>query len=459
MLLIIIPLYALFGEAQVEKAHVAGSFYPANKNELLKTVDSLLGELKNDDNVKALIVPHAGYIFSGPIAGSGFKHISKKLKKIFILAVNHNADTPNFKFACSKKKFFETPLGKVKVSNISQKLLKNKNCSDVSEAFNSHIIEVELPFLQKILTDFEIIPIVISTIQEAELNDFAEKLSLYFDDKSLIVVSSDLSHYKPYKVASSLDKECIGLILENNPSKIMRCEACGLSAIYILSKIALKNGWTSELIDYKNSGDTAGEKMSVVGYAAIVYKKEFLSKVQKKNLLNLARQAIKEKFTKSKSKTNFHDRELKQKKGCFVTIHKHGKLRGCIGSIFAKESLFECVKNNAINAAFYDFRFTPLKKEELNEIEIEISILSEPLVYNGSKDKLLEFLIPMKHGVILRRQNNSATYLPQVWSDLPDKSEFLKSLCLKGGMEESCWKNPLTTVETYEAFVFNEKTI
>jgi AmmeMemoRadiSam system protein A len=233
--------------------------------------------------------------------------------------------------------------------------------------------------------------------------------------------------------------------------------------------IAEIKGWGARLIDYKNSGDTGGDKHRVVGYASLgfVERKEMsrtmnktLSTQDRKALLKLARSAIESKLLKGAKigRPETPSPALTRSGGCFVTLHKHGRLRGCIGTIEPVSSLVECVEGNAQNAAFHDPRFPTLGAEELSEIDIEVSILSVPkkLSFQDGED-LKRQLEPLVDGVILSRGMHRSTFLPQVWKQLPDKEQFLEHLCSKGGMSPKAWQDPETEVEVYQAEVFGEE--
>jgi len=213
-----------------------------------------------------LIVPHAGYVYSGQVAAYGFKQV-RDAKNIFILAANHNpyaiyngASVPDFEF-------YKTPLGDVKVSNIVKKLLKRKMFLSLLEAHMSHVVEVELPFLQKRLNNFEIIPIITS-LHPDETKPIAKELEKYVDDKALIIVSADQSHYHSYEEAKRIDKQNIECILDFNLG-FPECEIDGEDAVSILLHLAKKFKWKPKLLEYKNSGDVTGDTSSVVGYASI----------------------------------------------------------------------------------------------------------------------------------------------------------------------------------------------
>ena len=450
-------------EAVIRPPHVAGSFYPASPHELSAMLEDFLGNAADrrvDGVVRALIVPHAGYVYSGQVAARGYKLLKDRYRTIFILAANHNPEAPPFKFSVSNATYYQTPLGKVRVSKIARKLLDNPLFSYVEEAHATHIIEVQLPFLQEVMKDFEIVPIVIGGANREELREVAGLISEYLDEETLLIVSSDLSHYHPYARAVELDRACIEAVAAQDLERAARCEACGLPAVLILLEIAGRKGWSSEIVDYKNSGDTTGSKARVVGYSSIVFYENDLAFQEKQWLLRLSRNVLESRvrsgLVPEVDEGSVPERLLK-KQGCFVTLEVGDRLRGCIGHIVPQEALYRCVVENTVNAALRDRRFKPVTSSELEEIKIEISALSEPVRFERrSPQQLLDFLAPLKHGVILKNGEHQSTFLPQVWEDLPRKEQYLSRLCLKGGLAPDCWKDPETEVSTYSATVFDE---
>jgi AmmeMemoRadiSam system protein A len=219
-------------------------------------------------------------------------------------------------------------------------------------------------------------------------------------------------------------------------------------------------GWRARVLDYRNSGDTAGDKKSVVGYTSIAFYSG-LNETEQAYLTSLARLTLTNVLNggeKPKVDANSLPPKLREKSGCFVTLEKHGQLRGCIGHILPQELLYQCVIDNAVSAALYDGRFNPVSASELTEIHIEVSVLSNPkrLAHSGGSD-LLNKLTPNIDGLVLRQGRRQSTYLPQVWEQIPDATDFLTSLCKKGGMSSNCWRDEKTVVEVYRAQVFTEK--
>ncbi|NMC63075.1 MAG: AmmeMemoRadiSam system protein B [SAR324 cluster bacterium] len=455
-----------------QKSLVAGQFYPAKPQELGNYIDKLLKPMKEGNTpkkVRAIIVPHAGYEFSASTAAFAYQALGAEFRRFVILAVNHSSGISPFKAALPDAQAFETPLGKIRVSSETAKLEKHALFSRVPGAFGSHIIEVQLPFLQRKYQDFEIIPIVLNELNEKEVLELSSLLDSILDEQSALIISSDLSHYHAYDRAKELDMNCIKAIESINIGQASRCEACGIYAILILLEIAKDRNWSAQILDYRNSGDVTGTRDSVVGYSAIVFfegQKASESSpsplVERGNLgkdvLKLSRQTL-ENFIRSKEKplqVKDLQKELEVKRGCFVTLKKNGQLRGCIGSILPEQSIARCVVDNTINAAVNDHRFNRVEEAELSSIDIEVSLLTVPKsLPHKDPQELLQKLEPRKHGVILKKGMHSATFLPQVWEELSDKQEFLRHLCLKGGMSLDCWKDAETQVLVYEAEVFS----
>ncbi len=447
----------------VRSPAVAGEFYPASGKELGSMVDTFIGEAKPPQvsNLRALIEPHAGYVYSGPTAAYGYKLLKNaSFKTVIIIGPSHYAAF--YGASIDNVTHYRTPLGEVELSPKAAELAKEKYFTYVPLAHDrEHSVEVELPFLQRTLKDFKIIPIVVGNIDPAKLADILIK---YIDDDTLIVASSDLSHYYPYDKANQLDSICTESVPALNFTEAKDCQACGIIPILTLMHIAQEKGWEGKLLDHRNSGDTAGDKSSVVGYMSVAFyggdPAPVVNKDEQKQLLALARQTL-DSYLSNGKLPDVDEKTLPAplllKKGCFVTLEENDQLRGCIGHIIPQEALYKCVMDNAVNAAVNDMRFNKVDYGELDDISIEISVLTVPekLEFN-SGDELKSLLTPDVDGVILKQGMHQSTYLPQVWESLPDKETFLSSLCLKGGMAAGCWKDTKTEAYTYHAQVFGE---
>ena len=452
---------------RVRPAAVAGMFYPGAPDELRQTVRTFLKDARGakvPGKIRGLVSPHAGYIYSGIVAAAGYRQIDPSIQTVILLGPSHRVPLRGASIA--EVQAYRTPLGEVRLARLASTLLGSPGFECVPEAHRlEHGLEVQLPFLQVTLKKFEIVPILTNSSDPEAL---ATTLAPYIGVDTLVVASSDLSHYYSYETAIGLDRICTTAISTCNVSDMPLCEACGKQAVLTLMHIARIKGWQGVLTDYRNSGDTSGGKNRVVGYASIAFvdrkettmtMKETLSTQDREALLKLARSAIEARLVKRAKvvRPRQVSSVLKESRGCFVTLHKHGRLRGCIGTIEPICSLLECVERSAQSAAFDDPRFPPLKADELKEIDIETSVLSVPKPLGfANGEELKRKLEPNVHGVILSRGGHRSTFLPQVWRQLPDKEQFLEHLCLKGGMSPKAWQDPETRVEVYEAEVFGE---
>jgi AmmeMemoRadiSam system protein A len=470
---------------KVREPAVAGLFYPADREALSQIVDRLLASAAGPmvDNVKALVCPHAGYPYSGPTAAQAYRTVKgKNYRTVIIMAPSHYAAFDGIAVTASDA--YRSPLGLVKISDQARKLaslkpfLPEPRClvqrpswftqssrtppptgEDTPETWE-HSIEVQLPFLQKSLKDFQLVPLIFGEVDPAKA---ARVLAEQLDDSTLLIASSDLSHYHPYDEAKTLDERCVKDICNLNLEAVKDREACGKSPILTVMHVARQKGWKTRLLDYRNSGDTSGNKQGVVGYAAIAFYApavETVKAAEKKQLLALARQTLKECVAGGKAAAVDVSRwpaDLQEPKGCFVTLTKQGRLRGCIGHIFPKEPLVQAIVDNARSAALQDPRFPPVTADELGQIEIEISLLTvpQPLAFASPEDLLMK-LRPRVDGVVLKIGTRGATYLPQVWEQLPDKVLFLNQLAEKAGCDPSDWRKPGTEILVYQAEAFRE---
>jgi AmmeMemoRadiSam system protein B/AmmeMemoRadiSam system protein A len=645
------------GKKKVRLPVVAGQFYPAEEARLERMVQQFFQEGKGNQvsgRIRGLIAPHAGYIYSGPIAATGYRQIDPATRTVIVLAPSHHVGAA--RASITDVDFYRTPLGDIPLSPIAATLAKQALFAPMPIMDQQeHSLEVQLPFLQEMLKHFELVPI---TIGQADPDPIAKALLPYIDDNTLIVASSDLSHYYPYEKAKILDASCTKAITSLDLGKMAVSEACGKIPIMVLMEIARQKGWQAKLIDCRNSGDTAGPRDEVVGYASIAFvsesgteksvekpkgsdvekskgsdvekpkgsdvekskgsdvekskgsdvekpkgsdvekskgsdmvndpgegkatgtpqekskdkdrargviksgvetkssqspassesaspassrhpassesassassesaspassehpassesassaspassrhpessesassaspassrspssasskhpeSTESVSHADKKALLALARKVISNTLNDRNDRDGADSPSLldnkgdgpltenfspyvREKRGCFVTLHKNGQLRGCIGTIVPEERLCDCVKENALNAAFRDPRFSPLSRKELDQVVIEISVLTMPReIHFSSAEDLKRQLRPGLDGVILSQGWHRATYLPQVWEQLPNKEDFLENLCQKASLHRNAWKDPKIKVEVYQAIVFSE---
>ncbi|MCJ7615034.1 MAG: AmmeMemoRadiSam system protein B [Desulfobacterales bacterium] len=466
----------------IREAVFAGKFYPSNSSDLLQTVDMLTSRAKKTQvkipsgkYLKALILPHAGYPCSGLTAAHASLVLSEKqFDKVILLGPDHRAGFING--AISDVAAYQTPLGAV---NLHEDAVKMRNQSGLFQAnkasdLSEHSLEVLLPFLQYYLKQFEIIPIVIS---QGNIGELAREIDMFRDQNTLLVASSDLSHFLQYAEAVEKDKETIQLILNLDADNLLKGYnyACGKVPILVLVSLARQYGWQPVLLHYSNSGDTCSGRSKVVGYAAIAfYGDKYMedkntghrfSEKQGQVLVKLARHTLMKKLNKQIDTVETGTLEEALKEDCFqehfgtfVTLKINGQLRGCIGNITASGPVKEGVRRNVKNAAFHDPRFSPLRDKELEHVDIEVSILTQPetLKYRDGDDLIAKLRVNVD-GVIIRKGFASATFLPQVWKQLPRPEEFLSHLCMKAGMSAEAWRNDKPEVKIYQVQYFDEE--
>ena len=256
--------------ARVREPAVAGSFYPADPSELRSTVDRLLAQVKARDlkGLRALVCPHAGYEFSGPVAASGFKQmVGLDIDRVVVMAPSHHV--PFAGVAIPDVDALRTPLGDITMSPWARELAKESPfLIDSRPHAREHALEVELPFLQRVLGRFELVPLVFGEVDEALV---AQRLNAGLNAKTFVIASSDLSHYYPYEKAVELDRGTVQAIVRLDVESLAQREACGRSPVMALVHLAKLRGWKTELLDYRNSGDTAGDRSRVVGYSAVAF--------------------------------------------------------------------------------------------------------------------------------------------------------------------------------------------
>ena len=467
----------------IRQAVQAGSFYPAEAAELTGMIDRLTrraqktrGHIPRGHKLKALIMPHAGYIYSGWTAAHASLVLQKhQFSKVILMGPDHKIGIRNS--AICDVAAYQTPLGRIDLHPDSARLRRQPAVFESLPVSmdQEHSLEVILPFLQTYLGQFKLVPIMVG---RPDVTRLAQTRGGIIDDHTLLVVSSDLSHFLDYADAVSMDRETVTGIMNLNPAILAGRgnRACGLMPLLTLLKIATHNRWQPVLLHYSNSGDTAGSRSRVVGYTTIAFFGDPLmdtphdldakfSEEQGRALVELARHTIMEKLGRKGSAAEpdmngryAQDERFKSHHGTFVTLKIKGQLRGCIGSLTARESVWEGVKHNAINAAFHDPRFSPLTAKEFDQTDIEVSILSEPrpLEFRDGND-LIQKLRVNVDGVIIRKGIASATFLPQVWEQLPRPEEFLSHLCMKAGLPSDAWKDPQLEVLTYQVQYFEDK--
>ncbi len=425
----------------IRPAAVAGSFYPANADELRDVVTGMLnvGEADTGDP-KAIIAPHAGYIYSGStaaIAYASLRRIRQRIKRVILLGPAHRVYVKGM--ALPTASAFATPLGNIAIDRQAVDLLKHlpQICLFDDAHAQEHSLEVQLPFLQLSLDHFTLLPLVVGDVTAEQV---AEVLDLLWGgDETLIVISSDLSHFHDYANAQCLDAATAEAIEKLQFEQITPERACGCRPMNGLLYTARKRGMQIKRLGLCNSGDTAGGHDRVVGYGAwSLLEKQMLDETQKQQLIGIARQSIEQGFNTHQPmavNVNEYQGGLGEKRASFVTLKINDQLRGCIGTTEAIHPLVAGVAESAFNAAFRDPRFRPLGVDEYQNTDLSISVLSpqQAIVFN-SETELLDQLAPGKHGLTIQKGRHKATFLPAVWESIPNAKNFLLQLKLKAGL-------------------------
>ncbi len=456
-------------------AKVAGRFYPEERAELLEVVSRLLErqpEPASARKPRALIVPHAGYQYSGLIAANGFRQLQgHAYDGVVVVAFTHRLRFDGV--SVDTRDAYETPLGEIPLHQEAAAILQSfPGIGHVEEAHETdeHSLEVELPFLQVVLDRFRLVPVLIGSdsLEDAERLATALATLARLGDY-LFVFSTDLSHYHPYDEAMRIDEGAVNAILFETPQAVHRLfargdlEACGRGPIVTSLLLAAKLGYLDrELLYYANSGDTAGNPSSVVGYAALAMydqpptaKRSGLSPEAGTALVRAARStlelSLRTRDGPPPSVALERYPELSRASGVFVTLRKQGVLRGCIGRIESSEPLAKTVPVVALDAALRDSRFSAVTAQELSEIDVEVSVLTPPAKINAPKE-----VVAGRDGVILEHEGHRGIFLPQVWEETGwTRLEFLRELASqKAGLPPDAWQQ--ATLSTFQDQIFAE---
>ena len=474
--------YFIQTKGKVRKAAHAGSWYPENPAELKSLLSSYLE--KSEDlgitgAIRALVSPHAGYQYSGLVAASAYKQLQgKKYETVVVISPCHI----EYFHGCSlyDGSAYETPLGKLNIDKkINEALISKTDAVKYSDKGhkvsnnyrNEHSLELQLPFLQMVLGDFKLVPIVMGEQNLKVATNLGNALADILKDKNaLIVASSDLSHFHPYDEAKAIDKKFVDCVSNydytglSNGLKNGEIEACGgyptVAAMIAAKKMGAK---TVRVTKYANSGDVYREtKNRVVGYMGAVFyqngesnnESASISEEDRKLLFEIAWNSINSGVKNENPKEiSVTSDVLKEKRGAFVTIKKHGQLRGCIGYIIAVKPLYQTVNEVARLAALEDYRFTPVTEDELKDLKLEISVLSPMEQLDNPED-----VVVGKHGLLIRRGSRQGVLLPQVPVEQKwDKHTYLQHICMKAGLPTDAWKKEGTQLFVFTAEVFSEE--
>ncbi len=478
-------------DSDVRLPAVAGEFYPGEPARLKLAIQQYLKDAVSVPIEKplAVVVPHAGYVFAGQIYADAYRQaMAQSYELVVILGTNHTL--ANFDgISVYSRGAFQTPLGRAPIDEkaAAALLAEDKDCtSDRAAHAREHSVEVQVPFIQVLFPAAKIVPVVVSTNDLNTCVHFGQALAKVLKDRqALIVISSDLSHYPSYEDANKVDRATLEAVLKLDPREFrarvresfggianLGTYACGEAPILAGLAAAKALGATrAALVSYANSGDVAiGDRARVVGYGAVVIGRgtapaaptvKSASTVQeasplqapdKRALLKLARETIKRYLTtRTLPLPRGFSARLDVPQGAFVTLKEHGELRGCIGHIPPEFQLCQTVSDMAAQAAFNDPRFKPVELSELDDIEIEISVLT-PMKPIPNADQIRIG----RDGVVIYKDGRSAVFLPQVALEQKwGRTELLDNLCLKAGLPTGCWKSG-ARLQIFQAEVFAE---
>lgn len=477
-----------FGDKNVKAAALAGSWYPGDARKLEDMLNGYIKKAASQESggeIGLIISPHAGYVYSAFTASFGFKAASsQKVTTVIILAPSHQY---SFEGASVwPEGSFETPLGSLEVDKelasrimaFDQRFIFRRDIFEGSPGRPENSVETQLPLIKKVFPSAKILPIIVGNPPDANMVKIvASALDAVIGDRTdvLIDISVDQSHFHPLKEAKVIDARGLKAIedmdiegfWEGHVARDM--EVDGFHVVTAGMLYALARGFNKvKVLHYETSADATGDNSSVVGYASVAFyrdtpavkedetAKSKLTPEQKARLLAIARETL-DTFVRTGKAPKYqeNDPRLSLEEGAFVTLNKHGALRGCIGNIIGRGPLYQTVSNMALAAASKDPRFRPVKADELKDIEIEISVLSKPRTVRSADEIELG-----EHGVIVSKgYMNCGVFLPQVATETGWTKEcFLEQLCCqKAGLPPDSWKDPNVKLEVFTADVFGEE--
>jgi AmmeMemoRadiSam system protein B/AmmeMemoRadiSam system protein A len=467
---------------------VAGGFYTDSATELRAQVEKFVDQAKSashasNRDIVGILSPHAGYVYSGPIAGEAFRAVQGRgYRTVVVMALSHRRGAD--KLALLDRPAYDTPLGSLPIDGrlVRRLLHEHGDLFEVTERMfrGEHSLEVQLPFVQVALPGVKIVPIIVAVPDDAVLARAGKALYQVLGQRSdvLFVVSTDLSHHHPYDVARKLDAQNLEALEQwkiDEWKKFASRQAEGMCGFKpVLTFVELFAGYEAgrrkvTRIDYRNSGDTAGDKSSVVGYGALAFsvekgmrserasEKDFgpYGAAERRWLMELAKRAVAAAAKGGKLEPEEPPTEdLRTMGAAFVTLKKDGQLRGCIGHVIARVPLHQCVADVARSAAIHDTRFSPVQPTELQDLSYEISVLTAPEPIKPDD------VVVGTHGLIMSRGGRSGLLLPQVpveWGW--DREEFLRHTCRKAGLPLDCWQDSETKIESFRAIVWGEEDL
>ncbi|HOZ45460.1 MAG TPA: AmmeMemoRadiSam system protein B [Candidatus Hydrogenedentes bacterium] len=481
---------------QVFRSPLPGRWYEAKPALLTAEIDGFVEEATGDtlEGVIALVLPHAGYVYSGPTAGYGLRAIKgKHYRRVVVMGPTHSVPMSNAASVPTGYTHYSTPLGEVALDLGFMAALKTHTVfrSEPAAHAQEHSVQIELPLLQRVLGEFTLVPIVVGQLDVATAREMGRILAGLVDRETLVVVSTDFTHYGPrfgyapfksdvpesikrldmdaWAFAEKKDVEGFFGYVDGTGATI--CGRCPLGVLLAM----LPADAEGHLCHYDSSGRMTGDYSNAVSYVSAAFTgawpereavvdeetpdeaKASLSDEDKQALLKLARRTL-EYYLKHKDTPTPEDLDvpvtegMKQIMGAFVTLHEHGQLRGCIGEIVPRREVYKAVIDHAIDAGVNDYRFDRVQAKELPDLEFEISALTAPVPVGSYNEIVLG-----KHGMVLSKNGRSAVFLPQVAPEQGwDLATTLTHLSMKAGLPADAWREG-ATYTIFEALVFGEK--
>lgn len=483
----------VMAQMMVREPVVAGMFYPGDRDTLVRMIESYLArvnvQVESGQRIRGIVSPHAGYVYSGPVAAYGYEALRGKKYDVFVIISPSHYEAFHGASVYPGSSY-KTPLGEILIDHqLAEEIVHHSQYVRLDErghrpirlGTGEHALEVQLPFLQIVQPKpFHIIPIVMGSQDWEVIEDLGKALGKTLGGIDYcIIASSDLSHYYDYHTAYQLDQKIIHVLETYDVQEFYnlvregKAEACGagpVMAMMLAVQMAESTKPKVKILKYATSGDVpAGEKDRVVGYlsAIITIPEQETKNIQDKQseqvefgkeeteiMFRIARDAIASELKGEP----FHYPEkipkiLQEKRGVFVTLTIHHRLRGCIGYITGVEPLYKAIKEMAIAAAFRDPRFPPLSEEEWDQVKIEISVLSPMKKVTDPNEIQIG-----KHGLYIKKGWHSGLLLPQVALEYGwDREIFLRETCRKAGLPSDAYQDPDTEIYLFSAQIFEEE--
>ena len=438
----------------IRAPQIAGRFYPNDPSSCRALVQTSLqqGLPAYGIKTKVLVAPHAGHVYSGQIAGTAYQPLqerSMQISRVVLLAPAHRISFRGL--AITNVEAWASPLGTIPIDwPALQSVLNLPDVAINDDAFEGeHSLEVQLPFIQTVFPNASLVPLLVGDADQWLVSRALELL--WGGPETLIVISTDLSHFLASDQARKMDHQTSIWIELLRPDKLDGNNACGVRALAGALDQASRRDMRVTALDVRHSGDITGQQERVVGYGAFAMEQAHgvrLPEELRQQLINAAREAIKWRLKHGKIATiNFKEplpAPLRSFRASFITLKLKGVLRGCVGTVAAKRPLIIDVIENACKAAFEDPRFQPLSIDELDCLSVSVSILSTPRqIKLKDEPDLLRQIKPDLDGLILQDQDRGGLFLPSVWASLPEAEVFLRQLKGKAGLPPDHWSSSL----------------